>query len=286
MANETPQDGLSRRDLLRRLLKFVVAVAGGALGGAVAGREPLIERVKSLESSLEEAEGLGILNLFTDPNYTENIPSDRAFERLEKSIAVVRVGNEWSTGVLIGNYVLCTHHGIESILKGKDGSSDILSDPIKDEVVMNRGETYFFRIAAYSNEDDLALLKTYHRNYMWPAFVSGGNVNLKAGREIRVMASRPDFKRYLQIGRIAQVNATLNDRERKISYQNRWVADTYAKEGMSGGILTEPSGSFLGLVQGRLTETGHAYGVGWNIIHPFLMKAATLESKRLFGDKV
>ena len=80
MANETPQDGLSRRDLLRRLPKFVVAVGGGALGGAVAGREPLIERVKSLESSLEEAEGLGILNLFTDPNYTENIPSDRAFE--------------------------------------------------------------------------------------------------------------------------------------------------------------------------------------------------------------
>ena len=185
--------------------------------------------------------------------------------------------------MLIGDYVLCTRHGIEAILQtGKEGS-----DVEKGEMTihLHSNNTYGFRFVDFDEDNDLALLNIYGDGYFAPVKVTGTSDELKVGREIRVLGTKEDHTIYNQVGEVTAINHPVEIKAKGRTYRNKFVADAYAKEGFSGGVLADPNGSFLGLVQAKTEPEEHTVGVGWNVIGPFLMRAVAKESKKVLQYK-
>lgn len=291
MKYKNKTDKFNRIDLTRRQLfgaagAAVASVALAGTGGFVGGRTSLDERIRNLEGYRRDAEAINALYSFANPHYTEEFNPDEAFRHLTQSIALVKAGKNgsgqeiMSTGVLIGDYVLCTHHGIEAIVKpGKE-----IADTEKGEVIIHDNNLYGFRFVDVDKDNDLALLHVSSDGYFSPVKVTGTSDKLKVGREIRVLGTRPDRTIYNQIGKITFVG-DLEDKAKGKYHRNKFVTDAYAKEGFSGGILADPNGSFLGMIQYKKEPEEHAVGVGWNIISPFLMKVAAKESERILQYK-
>ena len=284
--DKTFGSGLTRRQLFSAAGAATASVALAGAGGFVSGRASLDEKIRDLEGDKRFAEGVNALYSFANPLYTEEFNQDEAFRHLTQSIALVQAGkNEagqdiMSTGVLIGDYVLCTHHGIEAIIKpGKE-----FSDVDKDELVRRGDDTYGFRFVDVDPGNDLALLHISSHGYFSPAKITRTSDELRVRREIRVLGTRPDRTIYNQIGKITHVGA-IKDPITGKTYTNKFVTDAYAKEGLSGSALADPNGSLLGVVQRKTLPEERAIGVGWDIIRPFLLKAAAKESQRILQYK-
>lgn len=281
---------ITRRQLLLGGGGAVAASAALFGGSVVAGRASLENRIKELEWDRRDAKAINALYSFVNPHYTEEFTPEQAFSHLKDSLVIVHAGkNEagepiLSTGVLIGDYVLCTHHGIESLLKhGKE-----FSDVEKNEMVIHGKILYGFRFVDIDKDNDLALLNLLNissNEYFAPATIAGTSGELKIGRDIRVLGYiPPDQTVFNQVGKIKSVG-DFKVLSTGVKYPNKFITDAYAKGGFSGGVLADPNGSFLGIVQFKKEPEEYAGGVGWGIINPFLLKAAAKESERLLKYK-
>lgn len=211
----------------------------------------------------------------------KNYP-DEAFRHLRESIVAIEGEKGFmGTGALIGDYVLCTHHEIAPMLKEKKEESDTE----KGEVVSHRDNRYGFRFVHHDEEADLALLYVRSDGFFMPPKISGISHVLAPDRDIRVLGFQNDRTVYNQKGRITAIDHLTQDVNTKREYKNRFLTDTYAEHGMSGGFLADPSGSFLGVITAKSLPKEHAIGVGMEIVTPFLLNAAAKEAQNVLKYK-
>lgn len=269
-------------DLSRR--RFGLSVAGSAVAGFLAGfgggeleaRSSLDKKIRDLESDKIFDRGLVALHSFTNPAYVENLKPDDALNYLKGNIAVVKAGDFVSSGILIGPYVLCTHHGIKDIaLTGKE-----LGDVSKNEVVLIGENPFAFRFVASDEANDLALLSILG-DYHIPPRIPNTSGELKIGKDVIVLGTTyPNPISYDIKGKITHVTPVKDVATGRIE-QNKFVASTDPKEKREFGIdavLADPNGSFLGFVQWNASPNS-VVGVGMDAIVPFLYRAAAKESQ-------
>ena len=297
---------LTRRDFFRILRQATqVSLAGLITGLVISDQTSVFRKNEGLEFSLKVDQDFRTLVTF--PYRTEALDQSEVFDRLKKSIVIVQDGLDYelkarlSTGVLIGNYVLCTFQGIGNTANSHQTIDDIINarreyySNVQNHELVRHGfdsgfrDAYQFRIVYFDRENDLALLHLPalpDKSKASPAKTKGTPEALYPGREILALGVDSLARIYDRFGKITGVSKSIRITDKKVEEIFRVYADIYVGGGLPGGIIADPNGSFLGIGQAfqpvRVAEDGeYLIGAGWDILRKFLEKAAMTDDKRL-----
>ncbi|MBI2667319.1 trypsin-like peptidase domain-containing protein [Candidatus Woesearchaeota archaeon] len=246
--------------------------------GSFVDNEPLSKKIETLEYQRKFAESLNVLYSFLNPLYTKKVSLEEATKHLKDSLVSVHANKDGSNGVLCGNYVVCTYHGLEKIIKPRKE----LGDLEKLEVIKHTNKLYEFRFVDFDRNNDLALLYINSNGSFCPLKITGISNELEVGRNVIVLAIRPNRRIDKRVGKITHVGVDAEDPITKRIYYNTFITDAYCTAGFSGGIVADlNTSSFLGLIHHRPLDKKYAMGIGIDVITPFLLKASAKEIKRV-----